>query len=152
MRHVHRFRCDGADHRGDVSLLGDARGVQAIGSRVPQSHQAIDRAVDCAPTGEGPFRTRDEESGRAGLLGGRIDGGTGGANALDREGRVVKPRGLADVAVFDRRAATPVARAMATWAATPSGSVLTAHVAQFVETRDGRIASIETFDGYEPFE
>ena len=32
------------------------------------------------------------------------------------------------------------------------GQLLTAHVAQFVETRDGRIASIETFDCYEPFE
>jgi ketosteroid isomerase-like protein len=31
------------------------------------------------------------------------------------------------------------------------GQVLTAHIAQFVETRDGRIASIETFDCYEPF-
>jgi len=29
------------------------------------------------------------------------------------------------------------------------GQVLTAHVAQFVETRGGRIASIETFDCYE---
>ena len=32
------------------------------------------------------------------------------------------------------------------------GQVLTARVAQFVETRDGRIAAIETFDCYEPFE
>jgi ketosteroid isomerase-like protein len=32
------------------------------------------------------------------------------------------------------------------------GQVLTAHVAQFVETRDGRIARIETYDCYEPFE
>lgn len=31
------------------------------------------------------------------------------------------------------------------------GQVLTAHVAQFIETRDGKIASIETFDCYEPF-
>jgi hypothetical protein len=31
------------------------------------------------------------------------------------------------------------------------GQVLTAHVAQFVETRDGRIASIETYDCYQPF-
>lgn len=31
------------------------------------------------------------------------------------------------------------------------GQVLTAHIAQFVETRDGLIASIETFDCYEPF-
>lgn len=31
------------------------------------------------------------------------------------------------------------------------GQVLTAHIAQFVETRDGRVASIETFDCYEPF-
>jgi ketosteroid isomerase-like protein len=31
------------------------------------------------------------------------------------------------------------------------GQVLTAHIAQFIETRDGRIASIETFDCYEPF-
>lgn len=30
------------------------------------------------------------------------------------------------------------------------GQVITAHVAQFVEVRDGRIASIETFDCYEP--
>jgi ketosteroid isomerase-like protein len=30
------------------------------------------------------------------------------------------------------------------------GQVLTAFVAQFVETRDDRIASIETFDCYEP--
>jgi len=32
-----------------------------------------------------------------------------------------------------------------------AGQVLTAHIAQFIETRDGRIASIETFDCYEPF-
>lgn len=31
------------------------------------------------------------------------------------------------------------------------GQRLTAHIAQFIETRDGRIASIETFDCYEPF-
>jgi ketosteroid isomerase-like protein len=31
------------------------------------------------------------------------------------------------------------------------GQVLTAHIAQFIETRDGRVASIETFDCYEPF-
>ena len=32
------------------------------------------------------------------------------------------------------------------------GQVLTAHIAQFVETREGRIASIETFDCYDPFD
>ena len=31
------------------------------------------------------------------------------------------------------------------------GQVLTAHIAQFIDTRDGRIARIETFDCYEPF-
>jgi ketosteroid isomerase-like protein len=31
------------------------------------------------------------------------------------------------------------------------GQVLTAHIAQFIESRDGRVASIETFDCYEPF-
>ena len=31
------------------------------------------------------------------------------------------------------------------------GQKLKAHIAQFIETRDGRIASIETFDCYEPF-
>ena len=31
------------------------------------------------------------------------------------------------------------------------GQELTAQIAQFIETRDGRIASIETFDCYEPF-
>jgi ketosteroid isomerase-like protein len=30
------------------------------------------------------------------------------------------------------------------------GQVLTAHIAQFVETRDGRIEAIETYDCYEP--
>lgn len=32
-----------------------------------------------------------------------------------------------------------------------AGQTLTAHIAQFISTRDGRIASIETFDCYEPF-
>ncbi len=31
------------------------------------------------------------------------------------------------------------------------GQLLTAHIAQFIETRDGRVARIETFDCYEPF-
>ena len=31
------------------------------------------------------------------------------------------------------------------------GQVLTAHIAQFVETRDGRITKIETFDCFERF-
>ena len=31
------------------------------------------------------------------------------------------------------------------------GQKLTAHIAQFVETRDGLVASIETYDCYEPF-
>jgi ketosteroid isomerase-like protein len=31
------------------------------------------------------------------------------------------------------------------------GQELKAHIAQFIETRDGRIASIETFDCYESF-
>ncbi|MFD9704868.1 nuclear transport factor 2 family protein [Lentzea sp. NPDC059081] len=31
------------------------------------------------------------------------------------------------------------------------GKELTAHIAQFVETRDGLISSIETFDCYRPF-
>ncbi|MFC5791270.1 nuclear transport factor 2 family protein [Agromyces tardus] len=33
-----------------------------------------------------------------------------------------------------------------------AGQVLTAHIAQFVRVRDGRIASIETYDCYEPFD
>lgn len=32
-----------------------------------------------------------------------------------------------------------------------AGQVLTAHIAQFIRVRDGRVASIETFDCYEPF-
>ena len=32
------------------------------------------------------------------------------------------------------------------------GQRLTAHIAQFVHTRDGRIASIETYDCYEPLD
>jgi ketosteroid isomerase-like protein len=32
-----------------------------------------------------------------------------------------------------------------------AGQVLKAHIAQFVETRDGRIRSIATYDCYEPF-
>lgn len=32
-----------------------------------------------------------------------------------------------------------------------AGQVLTAHIAQFIETREGRISSIETYDCYEPF-
>ncbi len=32
-----------------------------------------------------------------------------------------------------------------------AGDVIIAHIAQFVRTRDGRIASIETYDCYEPF-
>jgi pimeloyl-ACP methyl ester carboxylesterase len=32
------------------------------------------------------------------------------------------------------------------------GQVLTAHIAQFIETRDGRVARIETYDCYEPFD
>lgn len=31
------------------------------------------------------------------------------------------------------------------------GQELVAHIAQFIDTRDGRVASIETFDCYEPF-
>jgi ketosteroid isomerase-like protein len=31
------------------------------------------------------------------------------------------------------------------------GQILTAHIAQFIEVREGRVASIETFDCYEPF-
>lgn len=30
------------------------------------------------------------------------------------------------------------------------GQQLTAHIAQFIETRDGRVAKIETYDCYEP--
>lgn len=32
-----------------------------------------------------------------------------------------------------------------------TGQTLRAHIAQFITTRDGRIAEIETFDCYEPF-
>jgi hypothetical protein len=32
-----------------------------------------------------------------------------------------------------------------------AGQVLTAKIAQFIETRDGRVASIDTYDCYEPF-
>jgi ketosteroid isomerase-like protein len=31
-----------------------------------------------------------------------------------------------------------------------AGQVLTAHIAQFIETRHGRVSAIETFDCYEP--
>lgn|SRR5690606_25485531 len=31
------------------------------------------------------------------------------------------------------------------------GQKLVAHIAQFIETRDGRVAGIETYDCYEPF-
>lgn len=40
-----------------------------------------------------------------------------------------------------------IARAIGPYRA---GQVLEAHIAQFVETRDGLVASIETFDCYEP--
>ncbi len=48
----------------------------------------------------------------------------------------------------------------ATWKATIGQSVggltqgqeLVAHLAQFIEVRDGRVASIETYDCYEPFQ
>ena len=33
-----------------------------------------------------------------------------------------------------------------------AGQVLTAHIAQFIHVRHGRVASIETFDCYEPFQ
>jgi ketosteroid isomerase-like protein len=33
-----------------------------------------------------------------------------------------------------------------------AGQQLSAYIAQFISTRDGRIASIETYDCYEPFE
>ena len=53
----------------------------------------------------------------------------------------------------------PVAIVRLTWTAEIAhdvgsfrkGQVLTAHIAQFIETRDGRVARIETFDCYEPF-
>jgi ketosteroid isomerase-like protein len=32
-----------------------------------------------------------------------------------------------------------------------AGQELVAHIAQFIRTRDGRVASIETYDCYEPF-
>ena len=32
-----------------------------------------------------------------------------------------------------------------------AGQTLTAHIAQFITVRDGRVAAIETFDCYEPF-
>jgi|GEM_PF-543604 len=32
------------------------------------------------------------------------------------------------------------------------GQILTAHIAQFIETREGRVARIETYDCYEPFD
>jgi ketosteroid isomerase-like protein len=32
-----------------------------------------------------------------------------------------------------------------------AGQVLTAKIAQFIQTRDGRVASIETYDCYQPF-
>lgn len=32
------------------------------------------------------------------------------------------------------------------------GQKLTAHIAQFIQTREGLVASIETYDCYEPFE
>ncbi len=32
-----------------------------------------------------------------------------------------------------------------------AGQDLTAHIAQFVRTRDGKVASIVTYDCYEPF-
>ena len=32
-----------------------------------------------------------------------------------------------------------------------AGQELVAHIAQFVRVRDGRVASIETYDCYEPF-
>jgi ketosteroid isomerase-like protein len=33
-----------------------------------------------------------------------------------------------------------------------AGQVLTAHIAQFIRVRDGKVASIETYDCYEPFQ
>jgi ketosteroid isomerase-like protein len=32
-----------------------------------------------------------------------------------------------------------------------AGQAITAHIAQFVETRDGKVAKIETYDCYDPF-
>src|SRR5262249_28595138 len=53
-----------------------------------------------------------------------------------------------DTAILRLKWTGVVARAVGAF---NEGQVLTAHIAQFIKTRDGRVASIETFDCYEPF-
>ncbi|HVK85007.1 MAG TPA: nuclear transport factor 2 family protein [Kofleriaceae bacterium] len=55
---------------------------------------------------------------------------------------------VGDTAVLRLTWTGTIAREVGTFRA---GQVLTAHIAQFITVRDGRVAAIETFDCYEPF-
>jgi ketosteroid isomerase-like protein len=72
-----------------------------------------------------------------------------GAGLLERvEIDVLEQHEVCDLAImrFTWRGTVATARGPLS-----AGDVITAHVAQFVRTRDGRVASIATYDCYEPF-
>jgi ketosteroid isomerase-like protein len=88
-----------------------------------------------------------------------------GGAAADLESMLAASRagvGLLARQTWDVRSAIehgPLAIVRLTWTAEVGrdiglfrkGQRLTAHIAQFVETRDGRVARVETYDCYEPF-
>lgn len=71
-----------------------------------------------------------------------------GAGLLERQSfEILWAADVGSTAVVRLKWAGVVARAVGPFR---QGQVLTAFIAQFVETRDDRVASIETFDCYEP--
>jgi ketosteroid isomerase-like protein len=78
-----------------------------------------------------------------------IAGSTAGATLLASQRYAVHDaREIGDLAILRLTWTGVVAADVGPFAA---GQEITAHIAQFVETRDGQIAKIETYDCYEPF-
>ena len=78
-----------------------------------------------------------------------LAGSTAGAALLSQQRYEVREAlELGDLAILRVRWTGVVARDLAKFKA---GQVLTAHIAQFIRARDGRVASIETYDCVEPF-
>lgn len=131
----------------DPSPISVARALHAALEAGRHGEQLRPLFTDDATTLEHPNLVKP--GGATSDLAAMLAASTAGAGLLAEQRYEVRDAlEVGDLAVLRVRWTGVVARDVGPFRA---GQGLVAHIAQFVRTRDGRVASIETYDCYEPF-
>ncbi len=131
----------------DPSPLNVARALHAALEAGRHGEQLRPLFTDDVTTLEHPNLLK--ASGATSDLATMLAASTAGAGLLSQQRYEIRDAlEVGDLAVLRVRWVGVVARDVGLFRA---GQELVAHIAQFVRVRDGRVASIETYDCYEPF-